>query len=105
MARVIWTGPAIADLFGIADYIANSSTTAADAVIERLFAAPNRLEMFPLAGAVVEKLEDRGVREVLCGTYRLLYVCREDICYITAIIHSSRDLARLIEPRMWEPEP
>ena len=105
MARVIWTRPALADMVAIADYIAKSSGTAADAMVERLFAAPNRLELFPLAGALVAQLEDRGVREVFCGSYRLLYVHREETCYITAIVHSSRDLARLIEPRLWEPEP
>ena len=47
MAEVIWTGPALADLDAIADYIALDKPDAASAVVKRVFEHVGHLQSHP----------------------------------------------------------
>jgi len=33
---------------------------------------------------------------LICGTYRIMYVIREEACYVLAVIHTRRDLDRAL---------
>ena len=39
---------------------------------------------------------------IICGSHRILYVVRDDSCYITAIVHGSRDLPSAVNPEDWD---
>ncbi len=98
MAKVIWTDPALDDLRSIVDYIAADSPVYAERFGTRLVEAPRRLEDFPRIGRVVPEFEDENIRELICGSYRIVYQLRGDICFIVAIVHSSRDFLRRLHP-------
>lgn len=50
--KVRWTGPALADLNAQADYIAQDSPPAADAVVGRVFNAADQLMTHPRLGRI-----------------------------------------------------
>ncbi len=64
--------------------------------------APGRLEQFPYSGRIVPEFNDENIRELIYGSYRIIYLIRQGICYITAIIHGSRDILRHLKPGDWD---
>lgn len=108
MARVIWTKAAIADLEAILDYLAKTSRsieTAERVCTEILEASYDRLETLPASGALVEHLRNIGAREIYRHSYRIIYVHRDDACYVIMCIHSSRDLIKHLDPERWSSLP
>jgi toxin ParE1/3/4 len=72
MARVIWSDRALARLEEIADGIARDAPGAAAGLIRRIFHAAEQLESFPRSGRVVPDFDDRALRELIVGNYRVL---------------------------------
>lgn len=99
MAQVIWAESALTSLKEITDYVAQTSPARADELAARFDSAPDILEHSPRAGRRVPEFDREDIRElVTVRPYRLLYVVREEVCHIMAIIHSKRDLAALLRP-------
>lgn len=99
--KILWTDPAIDDLQAIRDYIARDSELYADDFISSILTAIERLESFPQIGRVTPEGENPGIRELLLGSYRIIYRVHENKIQILAVIHGSRDLSRLpLKP--WE---
>jgi toxin ParE1/3/4 len=67
-----WTDHARRDLLAIGRYIARDNPIAARQWVERLRA--RQAANMPLAGRVVPELQRDNVREVLLGTYRIVYL-------------------------------
>lgn len=44
---------------------------------------------------MVPELEDRAVRELIIGSYRLVYEVEDSDVYVLGLIHGARDLAAL----------
>ena len=44
---------------------------------------------------MVPELNEPAVRELLVGTYRLIYEIHETAVYILGVVHGARDLAAL----------
>lgn len=88
--RVVWTRPALADILEIKQYIAADSPRYAQVVAERLFAAVERLEAYPLSGRMVPELGAATVREVIDAPYRIVYRVRADVLEVVAVMHSAR---------------
>ncbi len=101
MARVIWTNPALADVQHIIEYISNDSLFYAERVGTRIVQAPRRLKQFPFSGRVVPEFSDNNIREIIYGAYRIIYQIREDVCYVVAVIHGSRNLPLHVHPNDW----
>ncbi|MCC6967005.1 MAG: type II toxin-antitoxin system RelE/ParE family toxin [Nitrospira sp.] len=70
---LIWTRRAIADVQAIKQFIAQDSPHAAQLVAQRLVAAVDRLTLFPESGRIVPELADPQIREVVQGSYRIVY--------------------------------
>ena len=102
MGKVVWTEPALEDLKDLIDYIARDSRIYAQRFGIRLVEAPERLEDFPHVGRVVPEFSDESIREIFCGSYRIIYQVRGEICYIVSIIHGSRDILRHLDPGDWD---
>ena len=102
MVKVVWTGPALKDLEIIVRYIAMDSPRYAERFSKRLVRAPLVLKEYPLLGRVVPEYELSNFRELIHGAYRIIYEIRQDICYIEAVIHASRDLMMHYEPGKWD---
>ena len=104
MAKVIWTEPALEDLSSVVHHIARDSPTYAARLGTSIVQAPRRLEDFPLSGRIVPEFSDENIRELIVGSYRLVYTVRPEACYVVAIIHGSRDIPRHLTPEDWENE-
>ncbi|MBI1806287.1 MAG: type II toxin-antitoxin system RelE/ParE family toxin [Ignavibacteria bacterium] len=89
MAEVIWSPEARADLHEIADYIAKDSLHDAGATVSRITASVERLKKFPSSGRIVSELGMSTVREIVLGSYRIVYRLSERYCEIVT--------ARLVE--------
>ncbi len=99
MAEVKWTDRALNDLNEIAEYISKDSIRYAEITAEKLFARPDVLSQHPLIGTVVPEFNNRTIRQLLEGSYRIIYrIVSEDEIHVIAVHHSKRRLTRKIIP-------
>ena len=102
MGKVIWADPALKDLHDIIKHIAEDSPVYAERFGLQVVESPRRLEQFPYWGRIVPEFKDENIRELIYGSYRIIYVFRYEACYITAVIHGSRDILRHLKPGDWD---
>ena len=104
MAKVIWTEPALSDLHDIIEYIARDSLAYAERFGTRVVQAPRRLQQSPLIGRTVPEFNDQTIRELMYGSYRIIYKIVDQTCSIVAVIHGSRDILKHLKPGEWNIE-
>lgn len=92
MAEVRWTDQAIEDVESIRDFIARDSPRYALLVAERLVGAVERLESFPRSGRIVPEFRDDRLREVIWGSYRIVYRLLDDTIEVLTVYHAARIL-------------
>jgi len=93
MVKLIWTDQAIEDLGSIGDYIAETSDRYAKLTVQKLYGRAQILKTFPLSGRIVPEKNEEAVRELIEGSYRLIYeVISEEQINILTVHHSSREL-------------
>jgi toxin ParE1/3/4 len=102
MAEVKWTKPALDDLKDIVQYISRDSEVYAKRFATRVVEAARRLESFPYSGRLVPEFNEESIRELIYGSYRIIYVVRGDICYVTAFVHGSRDILTQVDIGDWD---
>ena len=90
MAHVRWSNQALADLEAIGDFIARDAPSVAQVFVERICAAVKRLEVFPRSGRVVPEIGQEDIREIIFGSYRIVYVVSEDEANILTVFHAAR---------------
>ena len=97
MARVGWSVAAREDLRQIRATIAENSPYYAAATVQPIRAAVQQLRSFPESGRVVPERPGGPYRELIVGSYRVVYRYERvrDIVAITGIIHGSREFPRL----------
>ena len=99
MSEIVWTETARADLQGIYDFIARDSPALADRTIARVIHAAEAVAALPHSGRVVPELADPDVREVLVGSYWLVYRVWPSRVTIVTVLHGARDRRPdLLEP-------
>jgi len=91
--KVLWTDAAVAQLEAIHDYFAQTSPGYARRVVDRLTKRSAQISAFPFSGRMVPEYELNEVREVIEGSYRIVYLVKEDEGQIEvlAVIHGSRE--------------
>ncbi|MDB4952053.1 MAG: plasmid stabilization system [Gemmatimonadetes bacterium] len=91
--RIAWSPRAIGEAQEIADYIAAERPGAATMWLRGLGPAVSRLASFPRSGRVLEasREDTPEQREVLYGTYRIIYRILPDRIEILAVVHTRRD--------------
>lgn len=99
--KVEWSEPAIVDLDGIWDFIARDSPCYATATVNRLMDAVAPLETFPRMGRHIPEIDEPDARELIVGSYRVMYRVEPDRVLIAGVIHGSRDLRGSGE--LWDP--
>ena len=92
MSRIRWTPQAGDDLAGIHEYLSRDSSSAALAVVARVFAAIEQLESFPQSGHVVPEFARPDLRELIRGQYRIVYRVLEGNVQLIRIHHAARPL-------------
>ena len=95
MGKVIWAPSALEDVNSIAEYIARDSVDRSALFVVRLIEATDRLQEFPLSGRVIPEIGEPSCREIIYGTYRIMYRLVNNDVWITGVVHGSRN---------WTPE-
>ena len=88
--RLIWSLQAIEDVEAIRTYVARNSEQYANLLVDRIIAAVDRLEGFPLSGRVVPEVGDESLREVIFRNYRIVYRLKPEIIEIVTVFHAAR---------------
>ena len=91
--RVVWTETAISQLEAIYNYVAQTSPEYALRLVDRLTGRSIQIAMFPFSGLKVPEYELNEVRQVLQGSYRIIYLIKEaeKRVEVLAVIHTSRE--------------
>jgi len=94
MAQVRWTPQAADDLDAIAGFIPQNSPHYAAVFVMDVLQTADRLVEFPQSGRIVPELNDPVIREIVIGSYRVIYRLRGDLAEILTVHHG----ARLLDP-------
>jgi len=81
--KIIWSPLALERVQGIACYIAKDKPSAAEKWVRGLFEIVGRLAQHPRSCRVVPELNREDVREVIYGSYRVIYKIADDIDILT----------------------
>jgi len=93
MVKIVWTDQAIQDLNDIGEFIAKDSERYAREVIKTLFESTIIIESHPKAGRIVPEYNIDYLRELIRGSYRIVYrIVDKFRIDILTIHHSARQL-------------
>lgn len=92
MVEIKWTDYAIENLNDIGDYIEKDSLRYAEIVVNTLFTATDILEQNLQAGRVVPEFNHKNIRELIRGSYRIVYLVLNDSRIDILTVHHSAQL-------------
>ena len=90
MAEVRWTPQAADDLYAIAEFISQDSPHYSSLFVLDVLYAVDRLVQFPKSGRVVPEINDPSIRELILGSYRIIYRVCQGFVEILTVFHGSR---------------
>ena len=90
--KIIWSPLAIDRVSEIAAYIAQENPTAAEKWIDTVFRKVEDLQDFPESGRVVPETENKAIRELIYGNYRLIYRLGEKRISVLTVRHGKQIL-------------
>jgi plasmid stabilization system protein ParE len=90
MTPLVWTRRAIEDVQSIQRFIDKDSPHYAQLVRQQLIAAVERLPAFPQSGRVVPEVDNPAIREVIQGSYRIVYRLVHGEIHILTVHHAAR---------------
>jgi addiction module RelE/StbE family toxin len=96
---VVWSDPAVDDLEAAVTFVAKDSEAYARSLAQLAIDAAESLASFPNRG---HRLPDRQLsrfRELIIGSYRLIYLVERERVLIIAILHGHRALRRALKGR------
>jgi plasmid stabilization system protein ParE len=97
MATLTWTREAETWLLDIFAYIAQDNPEAATRVVEGIYERTQVLSEFPQVGHRYQSMEDREVRILLYGHYRIAYLIKsEQDIDILGVFHGTLDMQRYL---------
>jgi addiction module RelE/StbE family toxin len=93
MAKIIWTERALKDLEEIGSYISKNSEKYASYTLNKIIATALSIEKNTNIGRAVPELNNHTIRELISGSYRIIYQIRDvNFIFILTIFHSARHL-------------
>jgi addiction module RelE/StbE family toxin len=96
---IVWSDPAVEDLEAAVEFIAKDSDAYARSLAQLAVDAAESLCSFPNRG---HRLPDRKLskyRELIIGSYRLVYLVEKKRVLIVAVLHGHRALRRALKDR------
>ena len=88
----MWSPLAIERVVEIAEYVARDDPSAAARWVESVFAAAKRLCAFPESGRHVPETSRADIREVLLGSYRIIYRRDRTVIAVLTVRHGKQTL-------------
>jgi toxin ParE1/3/4 len=89
MVTIVWTDLALADLKDVHQAISKDSVVYAKKVVERIAERVGQLQHFPLSGRIVPEFGHKDIRELIEGSYRIIYRVENEQIGIARIHHSA----------------
>lgn len=91
--RVLWTDAASAQLELIHNYVAQTSSEYAQRIVDQLTNRSKQIANFPFSGRMIPEYELDEVRELIEGSYRIIYLIKDEKeqIEVLAVIHTSRE--------------
>jgi toxin ParE1/3/4 len=94
MVKISWSARALTDLKDIGEYIAKDSPRYAKMTLERIIVRVKTIEENPNIGRVVPELNQKDIREIISGNYRIIHQPTDmGTVHILTIHHCSRLLS------------
>ncbi len=90
--KVHWTDTAEGHLEAIYVHIAQDSPEYARRMVDRLTRRSQQIAEFPLSGRRVPEYDADQIREVIEGSFRIIYHIKPDQIDVLAVIHGAMDL-------------
>ena len=90
--EVYWTDTAQGHLAAIHAYIAQDSPEYATRVVDILTYRSQQIGQYPRSGRMVPEYEHKQIREVIEGSYRIIYHIKADQIDVLAVIHVARNV-------------
>jgi toxin ParE1/3/4 len=90
--KVHWTDTAEKHLDAIYSYIAQDSPEYAKRMVDRLTRRSQQIAKFPFSGRRVPEYDADQIREVIEGSFRIIYYIKSDQIDVLAVIHGAMDL-------------
>lgn len=95
MVKINWTPLSLADLRDIFDYISEDSNRYAQITVNKIYLRVSSLRKQPYSGRIVPEINERNIRELIDGNYRIVHEIINDYQIdILRIFHSARKLKR-----------
>jgi toxin ParE1/3/4 len=91
---VIWTETAQEHLDEIYRYIARDSAFYAKRMVDRLTKRSTQIANFPFSGREVPEYRLKQIRQVIEGSYRLIYYIKSDGIDVLAVLHCAQGSLR-----------
>jgi len=90
--KVHWTQTAENHLDAIYSYVAQISPEYAKNLVDRLTKRSQQIADFPLSGRRVPEYELNQIRELIEGSYRIVYHIKPDQIDVLCVIHAARNV-------------
>lgn len=90
--KVHWTNNAERHLDAIFNYIAQTSQEYAKRMVDRLTRRSLQIAEYPLSGRRVPEYDFDQIREVIEGSYRIIYYIKSDQIDVLAVIHGAMNI-------------
>jgi toxin ParE1/3/4 len=90
--KVHWTETAEGHLDAIYSYIAQDSPEYAKRMVDCLTRRTQQIATFPLSGRRVPEYDLDQIREVIEGSYRIIYHIKSDRIDVIAVIHAAMNV-------------
>ena len=90
--KVCWTNTAEWHLDAIFYYIAQNSKEYAKSMVDRITRRSQQIAEYPLSGRVVPEYDFNQIREVIEGSYRIIYHIKSDQIDVLAVIHGAMNI-------------
>ncbi len=90
--KILWSPLAIDRVSEIADYIARDNPGAAETWTETVFHKVEGLKAYPESGRVVPEVDNKAIRELLYGDYRIIHRVEPERIAVLAVRHGKQVL-------------
>lgn len=85
--KIIWSPLAVERVSEIAAYIAEDNPAAAEKWVDEIFTKVVSLQSFPQSGRVVPETNNKALRELIYGNYRVIYRLEEKRVSVLTVRH------------------
>lgn len=95
MVKIVWTELSIFDLKEIFDYIADDSIRYATITTNTIYQRVQPIMNNPFIGKIVPEFNEKLIRELMVGNYRIIYRIKSNIQVdVLRIYHAARLLKK-----------